>query len=308
MADGRFAPSPTGALHVGNLRTALLAWLFARSAGSRFLLRFEDLDPAVVRAEHFNSQMDDLRALGLDWDGRVWWQSERREAHDEAIAALEERGLTYGCYCTRREVLESAQAPHGPGSEGGYPGTCRELGARERVVREREGRRPALRLRASGACEGFHDRIHGWKEGVVDDFVLRRADGVPAYNLAVVVDDLAQGVAEVVRGDDLLHTTTRQAYLARLLGHEPPGYAHVPLVLAPDGSRLAKRHGSVTLDDRRALGESPAVVLGWLAASLGLVSAGEEASADGLLTRFDPDRLPREPWTLSPADLQAPRR
>lgn len=307
MADGRFAPSPTGALHLGNLRTALLAWLFARSAGGRFLLRFEDLDPAVVRAEHYQSQMADLRALGLDWDGGVVRQSERREAHDEAIAALEGSGLTYGCYCTRREVLESAQAPHGRGSEGGYPGTCRNLTARERADRESQGRRPALRLRANGAREAFDDRVHGREKGPVDDFVLRRADGVPAYNLAVVVDDLAQGVEEVVRGDDLLHTTPRQVLLARLLGYEPPRYAHVPLVLAPDGSRLAKRHGSVTLDDRRALGQSPAAVLGWLGASLSLVSPGEETSTDELLTRFDPDLLPREPWTLSPADLRAPR-
>lgn len=304
MADGRFAPSPTGPLHLGNLRTALIAWLFARSARSRFLLRLEDLDPLASRPEHIASQQHDLAALGIDWDGPVTKQSDRRSDHDEAVGELESRGLTYACYCSRREVREAAQAPHGALAEGSYPGTCRALSPQERTEREASGRRPALRLRAEGATAEFIDVIHGPQGGVVDDFVLRRADGVPAYNLAVVVDDAAQGIQEVVRGDDLLSTTPRQVLVARLLGVTPPRYAHVPLVLAPDGNRLAKRDGAVTLSDRLALGEEPADVLSMLARSLGLTADGERVSAADLVGRFDPARLPRAPWVLGPGELR----
>ena len=303
MADGRFAPSPTGPLHIGNLRTALLAWLFARSSGARFLLRFEDLDPQACRPEHFASQERDLAALGLDWDGPVLRQSERRDHHDAAIAALEERGLTYACYCSRREVREAAQAPHGLSAEGGYPGTCRELTAADRLERETDGRRPALRLRADGVTAAFVDVLHGDQGGVVDDFVLRRADGVPSYNLAVVVDDAAQNIEEVVRGDDLLPTTPRQVLLAKLLNLETPRYAHVPLVLSPDGNRLAKRDGAVTLGDRAALGQDAAGVLAMLATSLGLAAPSERVTAQELINRFDPQRLPRAPWVLAASDL-----
>ena len=230
-------------------------------------------------------------------------QSERRSAHDEAVAELERRGLTYPCYCSRREVREAAGAPHGLPAEGIYPGTCRTLSASERAEREASGRRPALRLRAEGATAQFEDVIHGSQGGVVDDFVLRRADGVPAYNVAVVVDDAAQGIEEVVRGDDLLPTTPRQVLVAQLLGLPAPRYAHVPLVLAPDGSRLAKRDGAVTLGDRLALGEEPVDVLSMLAASLGLADLGERVSAGVLVGRFDPARLPRGPWVLSSREL-----
>lgn len=301
--DGRFAPSPTGDLHVGNLRTALLAWLFARAAGSRFAVRMEDLDSAVARPEHEEAQLRDLAALGLDWDGPVVRQSARRELYDDAVDQLDAHGLVYPCFCTRREIQAAASAPHGPLPEGAYPGTCRDLGAAARRQREREGRRPALRLRAGAPEVTVVDRQLGPFTAVVDDVVLRRNDGTPAYNLAVVVDDAAQGIGEVVRGDDLLSSSPRQAFVGRLLGFAVPSYAHVPLVLAPDGTRLAKRHGSVTLADRLRGGQSAPAVRGWLAASLGLAAPGEEPDLDELVARFVPADLPREPWVLTATDL-----
>jgi glutamyl-tRNA synthetase len=301
MADGRFAPSPTGPLHLGNLRTALLAWLFARAEGSRFSVRIEDLDVAAARPEHEESALADLAALGLDHDGPIVRQSERRTAHDGAIAALVAAGRTYPCYCTRREVLAeseaAARAPQGR-APGAYPGTCRDLDAAGRRAREDEGRRPSLRVRAHGEEVGVDDRVVGRVQRTVDDFVVRRADGTPAYNLAVVVDDAALGVEEVVRGDDLVETTPRQVLLGRWLGLPIPAFAHVPLVLGPDGERLAKRHGAVTLADQRSVGRTPGDVLGLLAGSLGLAEAGESVTARELVGRFDVDRVPRRPWVL----------
>ena len=296
---GRYAPSPTGALHLGNLRTALLAWLFARSAGSPFLMRVEDLDTGRVRPGIAEQQLADLAAIGLDWDPPVVTQSERLDAYAEAIARLDVQGALYPCYCTRREIREAASAPHGPHPEGAYPGTCRELTQGERTERESAGRPPALRLRSDGQRIGFVDRLLGHVEAAVDDVVVRRNDGAPAYNLAVVVDDAAQGVEEVVRGADLADTTPRQILLARRLGLPAPSYAHVPLVLGPDGARLAKRHGAVTLADRRARGERPAEVRGRLAASVGLAGVGETPGMDDLLARFDPAALPTAPTTLA---------
>jgi glutamyl-tRNA synthetase len=259
-------------------------------------MRVEDLDPQRVRPGCEEEQLADLRAIGLDWDGPVVRQSERLGLYDEALARLDAEGLLYPCYCTRAEIREAASAPHGP--PGVYPGTCRELTAAQRAGREAAGRRPALRLRAGEERVEFEDRLMGRSAGVVDDFVVRRGDGAPAYNLAVVVDDAAQGVEEVVRGADLLDSTPRQLLLARLLGVRQPRHAHVPLVLGPDGARLAKRHGSVTLADRRALGETEADVVGWMAASAGLAEPGERVSAAELAERFDPARLAREPTTF----------
>ncbi len=301
FGDGRFAPSPTGPLHLGNLRTALLAWLFARSAGARFLVRVEDLDRSRVRPGIEEAQLGDLAALGLDWDGGVARQSERGALYEEVIASLDAGGLLYPCYCTRAEIRAAVSAPHGIAASDRYPGTCRQLSQAERAEKEASGRPPALRVRAGGARVAFEDRLLGHHEGEVDDFVVRRNDGAPAYQLAVVVDDRDQGVEEVVRGADLVDSTPRQILLYRLLGLTAPRYAHVPLVLGPDGQRLAKRHGAVTLDDRRRAGETPAEVLAWMATSLGLAEPGERPSLPDLLARFDPDRLPREPtvWTSS---------
>jgi glutamyl-tRNA synthetase len=294
MADGRFAPSPTGPLHLGNLRTALAAWLFARSAGSRFLVRVEDLDPVASRPEHEAGQLADLAALGLDWDPPVVRQSERRDRHEAALTALEAAGLTYPCYCTRREVREASAAPHVlPGS---YPGTCRALTAGERRAREVAGRPAALRLRADGERVTIVDRLAGPITRPSDDIVLRRNDGVPAYHVAVVVDDADQGVEEVVRGDDLLDATPSQAHLLDLLGLPRPAWAHVPLVLGADGQRLAKRHGAVTLTDLAALGIDPATVLQRLVASLDLAPPDRPVDLEDLAARFDPARLHRHPW------------
>lgn len=284
---GRFAPSPSGELHVGNLRTAILAWLFARSTDRKFLLRVEDLDRARAGAEA--EQLRDLAAIGITWDGGVVRQTARGPLYAEAIARLEEAGLTYECFCTRREIQEAASAPHAP--QGAYPGTCRNLGHSE-LEFKRSIRPSALRLRAGVAEFTVQDVLHGKFTGLVDDFVLRRNDGVTAYNLAVVVDDAEQGIDQVVRGDDLLPSTPRQAYLASLLNIPMPEYAHVPLVVNRDGARLAKRDGAVTLADLAKSGVLLAEVRERLLASVGLpVGTLEHA-----LTVFRPADLPREPW------------
>ncbi|WP_280252145.1 tRNA glutamyl-Q(34) synthetase GluQRS [Nocardia abscessus] len=287
---GRYAPSPSGDLHLGNLRTALLAWAFARSTGRRFLLRIDDLDRVRPGAEQ--RQLADLAAIGVDWDGPVLRQSDRLPQYEAAVERLTAAGLTYECYCTRKEIQKAATAPHGP--MGAYPGTCRTLSATTRARLRAEGRPAALRLRATAAEFEVHDDLHGRYRGPVDDVVLRRGDGIPAYNLAVVVDDAAQGVDQVVRGDDLLPSTPRQAYLATLLDLPVPRYAHVPLVLNTEGRRLAKRDGAVTLRERLALGNTPEEVVSALAASLGCAAT----SSSELLARFDTRRLPREPWIL----------
>jgi glutamyl-tRNA synthetase len=286
--DGRFAPSPTGVLHVGNLRTALLAWLFARSQGARFLMRVEDLDSGRVRPEFESGQLADLHAIGLDWDGGVVRQSERQERYAAALERLDEAGLLYRCWCTRAEIREAASAAHGPRPEGAYPGTCRELTAAEVAQREARGRPPAWRVRADGARVTFSDRLWGETTGEIDDFVVRRNDGAYAYNLAVVVDDAEQGIREVVRGADLLDSTPRQLWLGARLGLPAPTHAHVPLMLGPDGARLAKRHGAVTLADRAALGQSPADVRRELLSPFGL---GGYATMEELVTHFDPTRI-----------------
>jgi glutamyl-tRNA synthetase len=285
-ADGRFAPSPTGTLHVGNLRTALVAWLFARSQDGRYLVRMEDLDAGRVRERFYDEQLHDLAALGLDWDGPVVRQSDRIALYEAALETLRAKGLVYECWCTRAEIREAASAPHGDLPEGAYPGTCRELTAAERSDREASGRPPALRVRAGAARVAFEDRLAGHVEGVVDDFVVRRNDGAFAYNLAVVVDDGEQGIGEVVRGADLLDSTPRQLWLGAQLGLPAPRHAHVALLLGPDGARLAKRHGAVTLADRAALGQSADDVRDELAASLRICARGEGLTPAELVERF----------------------
>lgn len=285
---GRFAPSPSGDLHIGNLRTALVAWLCARSTGRRFLLRIDDLDR--VRPGAAERQLADLAALGIDWDGSPVRQSERLGSYAAAIARLTSDGLTYPCFCTRREIQEAPSAPHAP--PGSYPGTCRELSDDER--RRRVAERPAaLRLRAEVAEFTITDLRHGNVTGVVDDLVLMRNDGVPAYNLATVVDDAALGVDQVVRADDLLSSAPRQAYLATVLGHAPPTFAHLPLALNAAGQRLAKRDGAVTLGELSARGVDAYRLV---VESLGL----PVAPAADLLESFDIDAVGREPWTVVP--------
>ncbi len=306
MASGRFAPSPTGDLHLGNLRTALLAWLFARSTGSSFLVRMEDLDRVQASAEHERSQLHDLGALGLDWDGDVVRQSERFDRYEAAIGRLTEADLTYPCSCTRREIREAASAPHGDGlPDGAYPGTCRDLTQAERLEQAASGRPLAVRLRGPGTSVTVADDLLGEVAALVDDVVLRRNDGVPAYNLAVVVDDAAQGIEQVVRADDLASSAPRQRYLAELLGLPPLAYAHVPLVLSPTGERLAKRDGAVTLSDQLALGRTTDEVVGLLAFSAGLLEEPEPCHPVDLVAGFDPSRIRRMEWRLTEGDLAA---
>lgn len=289
MYVGRYAPSPTGDLHLGNARTALLAWLWARSEGGRFLLRFEDLDRARVRPGCAQQQAGSLAWLGLDWDGAPVSQSERAERYEAALAALRERGLLYECYCSRADVRRAAAAPHGPDGPI-YGGLCRELTAAERAQRRLHGREPSLRVRLQGAS---------------GDIVLRRGDGVVAYQLAVVVDDAAQGVTHVVRGADLVDSTARQLELYGLLALEPvPEHAHVPLLLGPDGERLAKRHGAVGLTELCAAGADPRALVGWLAYSAGLLESARPCTPAELVEQFDPSALSAEPVRVDPHELR----
>jgi len=288
LPAGRFAPSPSADLHIGNLRTAVLAWLFAKSTGRRFLIRIEDLDDRTNDDIGWR-QLADLAAIGLTWDEEPQWQTVHPERYEAVISDLARRDLLYECYCSRKDILNAPRAPHAP--EGAYPGTCRELSDAQRAQRRDSGRPPALRLRTDVGEYTVTDLIHGRFTGVVDDFVLRRGDGVPAYNLAVVVDDAHSGIDQVVRGDDLLTSSPRQAYLARLLDYPEPTYAHVPLALNAEGKRLAKRDGAVTLAE---LGVQAAWAL--IAGSLGRPGTNLAELLDG----FDPARLPRGPWIYQP--------
>lgn len=284
---GRYAPSPTGQLHLGNLRTAILAWLSARAAGGEFVLRIEDLDSGRSREKWVEVQLGELRQIGIDWDGDPVRQSGRHGLYSEAIGILRAKGLVYDCFCTRAEIREAASAPHGDLPEGAYPGTCRDLTASQLRDRLAEDRPPALRVRAEAATYEFEDVLCGTVGGRVDDFVVRRNDGDFAYNLAVAVDDADQQVTEVVRGADLLETTGRQLWLYRQLGLTPPSrWVHVPLMLGQDGARLAKRHGAVTLEERLARGETIAGVVGELAGSVGLVPEDSRLMPADLLAGF----------------------
>lgn len=308
LARGRYAPSPTGALHLGNLRTALLAWLFARAAGGRFTLRIEDLDLPRVRSGATRQMLDDLGWLGLDWDegpdvgGALgpYFQSMRQALYEQAIARLRAQGRIYPCYCTRAELAQIASAPQGQGSDGPrYPGTCRHLTMKQRAAREASGRRPALRFIAPTELITFQDALHGeMTESVaasIGDFIVRRSDGIVSYQLAVVVDDALMGVTQVVRGGDLLSSTARQLALYDALGYPRPTlYAHAPLVVDRDGARLAKRNDAAELAALRATGWTSARGVGALAASCGLCPVDTALTTAELLAAFDPSRLSRE--------------
>ncbi|MDO5635437.1 MAG: tRNA glutamyl-Q(34) synthetase GluQRS [Micrococcus sp.] len=351
MSAGRYAPSPTGTLHVGNLRTALLAWLAARASNRPFLVRVEDLDRVRSGAE--SQQLADLAAVGVNWDAEPVRQSERTQLYTAAVQALRAahgEDAVYECYCSRKDIAEAGSAPHpathpdaaahhdngarhlapeppapeppAPSAQptplrppGFYPGTCRTLTPAQRA--ERRAQRPAaLRLNAAliaGLQPGHHpeataqDRLHGTVTGLVDDLVVRRNDGAYAYNLAVVVDDLHQGINQVVRADDLLDSTPRQRWLtetiARAQSVPAPDteYLHVPLVVNAAGQRLAKRDGSVTLEDLTAAipGLTPAHVRDRLLESVGL----PPGPLPDVVAHFDPDALPRDPWVFDEADF-----
>jgi glutamyl-tRNA synthetase len=264
----------------------------------------EDLDTVVSRKALADQQLRDLAAIGLDWDGPVIFQSERTALYFEAVETLKSADRVYPCFCTRREIREAASAPNGPPlPEGAYPGTCRELGQRARQDLVDSGRRPAWRVRAEEAVVRFIDAVCGPVEAVVDDLVLVRNDGVFAYNLAVVVDDAAQGVRQVVRADDLLLSTPRQIWLCQHLGLTAPEYAHVPLVLGPDGDRLAKRHGAVSLADLVKHGWTISDIVQLLARRLGLSVGDEVMTATSLVSAFHLAQLTRVPWQLTAAEL-----
>ncbi len=295
---GRYAPSPTGALHLGNLRTALIGWALARQSGGRFVLRFEDLD-ARSREPFRALQLKDLAALGIDWDGEPLVQSSCLSRYEEAFAQLEAAGLVYECYCSRRELSQVASAPHTP--PGAYPGYCRDLTPAERARKREElskvGRGPALRLRSNQETLTFTDAVYGLQTGVVDDFVLRRSDGVFSYNFVCVVDDAYQGVTQVCRGRDLLSSVARQNYLHQLLGSTPPSWVHVPLVLNQKGERLAKRDGAVTLAELGERGVNNAEILRLLSSSLGFAPV---ETASQFCQQFDLSKMCREDWRFLP--------
>lgn len=305
---GRLAPSPTGELHLGGAATFLAAWLDARSLGGSLVMRVEDIDGPRVVAGSEGRILADLRWLGLDWDegpdvgggSGPYRQSERQGRYEEALARLASSGQTYLCDCSRAEIARVASAPHA-GEEGPrYPGTCRAWGMVTRAFK----RPPAVRFAVpEGAEIGFEDGVYGpQREAVnaaVGDFVLRRGDGVFAYQLAVVVDDLAMGVRRVVRGADLLPSTARQILLIGALGGEAPAYVHAPLVVGPDGARLAKRSRGVPVADQRAAGRTPEQVVGALGWLLGLKGDDDPCAARALLGLYSPGRLRRAPVSMS---------
>ena len=299
---GRFAPTPSGRMHLGNVFSALLAWLSVRSGDGVMILRMEDLDTRRTSAEFAELLRGDLRWLGLDYDTETPPQSSRSPVYDRYFDLLNSRGLLYPCYCTR-SVLHSVNAPHLSDGTYVYPGTCRSLSAAERAA---FGRAPAWRVRVPDRNWVLEDRVQGHYEMNLltecGDMVMRRADGVYVYQLAVTVDDGEAGVTEVVRGMDLLSSAPRQMYLQELFGFPHPVYAHVPMLLAPDGRRLSKRDADL---DMGALRQrlKPEQVIGILAAAAGLIDRREALSARELLSEFQWDRISGDSIYLDPAAI-----
>lgn len=294
----RLAPSPTGTLHLGNARTFLINWLAARRAGGAIVLRIEDIDRARCKREFVDRCLDDLRWLGLTWDEGPIFQSDRLDAYEHAFARLVARGAIYPCVCTRKEIAAAASAPHADDEGPSYPGTCRDRFADAADATRAAGRAPAWRFRVEPGAVEFDDVVLGRialdpsRSG--GDFVVRSFDGTFAYQLAVVVDDGAMGITDVVRGDDLVPSTPRQILLHRALGTTPPRFAHVPLVVGADGRRLSKRHGDADLGRLRAAGVEAGLVLARLARASGIDVEAERVTADELIARFDWSRVPRE--------------
>jgi len=299
---GRLAPAPTGALHLGNARTFLAAWLRCRSAGGRLILRVEDLDHPKVKPGAADGLREDLRWLGLDWDegpeeGPALVQSSRIAVYREGLGRLIAAGRAYPCVCTRRDVEAAGGAPH-EGEEVRYAGTCRGRYADAEAARTVSGREPCWRFRIEDGRETrFVDALAGEQVSRLSDwsgdFVIARALDRPAYQLAVVLDDFSMGVTEVVRGDDLMPSTHRQLALYEALGLPAPSFFHAPLVVGPDGKRLAKRHGDTRISAFRSAGVAAARLVGSLARTLGIEVPGEAMPAD-LVGQFDPARIPRE--------------
>lgn len=304
---GRYAPSPTGELHLGNASTALLAWLSIRGRGGGFVMRVEDLDPGRSRPELVGRILSDLMWLGLDWDEGPdrggpyppYDQGASRERYDHALRRLQDAGWVYPCFCSRKDIASAASAPQTAGDELVYPGTCRDLPPAESSRRIEAGRQHAWRFRVPRETPAFDDLVRGpWVAAAAGDFVVRRADGVAAYQLAVVVDDHRMRIDEVVRGDDLLASTARQLMLFESLGYPAPRFGHVPLLLGTDGVRLSKRHQGITLRELREAGFAAEDVVGRLAGLLGLRATSAPVRAAALLDGFDLRRLRPAPEGL----------
>ncbi len=307
---GRLAPSPTGGLHLGHARTFLIAWLAARSAGGRVILRVEDLDASRARDEARAGALDDLRWLGLDWDegpdvggpSSPYVQSERMPAYDASLERLKRAGLVYPCTCTRADIARAAAAPHAEDEGPTYPGTC---SGRSVADARALGDRPfAWRFRVPAGPVAWDDLFLGRvaldPARLGGDFVVGRSPAGPSYQLAVVHDDATMGVSQVIRGDDLVPSTPRQILLYRSLGWEPPAFGHVPLAVGPDGRRLAKRDGSIKLATLREAGVDPRRLVGWIARSCGWAVEEVPSAPSDWLARFRLDSIPRTPWVVAP--------
>lgn len=302
---GRLAPSPTGAQHIGNARTYLIAWLRARSAGGEMPLRIEDIDSPRVKPGAADLILEDLGWLGLDWDGDPVVQSHRVERYEKALEQLRAKELVYPCTCSRSDIAEAASAPHA-GNEGpAYPGTCahrrasdaEELGDQPFAWRFRVHHSPAF-------VDGYRGPIRVPLESLGGDFVVWKSAGTPAYQLAVVVDDAEMGITEVVRGDDLIPSTPRQLLLYEALVLARPQFLHVPLVVGSDGRRLAKRHGDTRLATLRAAGVRSEALIGLLAWSCGWLDRPDEVTARDLVPRFRLESVPPQPFVLTPGLLR----
>ncbi|CAM3871017.1 tRNA glutamyl-Q(34) synthetase GluQRS [Cohnella lubricantis] len=306
---GRFAPTPSGQLHLGNAATALLAWLQVRSAGGAMILRIEDLDAPRCKPGMAQRIMDEMRWLGLDWDEgpdvggdfEPYEQSARLDRYEAALERLRRDGLLYPCYCSRAELQAIASAPHGLAAEGAvYDGRCRRLTPEERADRQAR-KTPSLRFAMPNRSIAFTDGAAGpqmFAAGAGGDFVVKRADGIIGYQLAVVVDDIEMQVTDVFRGWDLLDSTPRQLALYEALGAPPPRFAHGPLLLGPDGSRLSKRHGDVSVSSLREQGVAPERLVGWLAWLTGLRDEPSPATPEALIPEWNPERIAHEAVTL----------
>ncbi|MGO9811544.1 MAG: tRNA glutamyl-Q(34) synthetase GluQRS [Isosphaeraceae bacterium] len=302
---GRLAPSPTGGLHLGHARTFLIAWLAARHAQGKILLRIEDLDASRVRAEAAETALTDLKWLGLDWDEGPYVQSERGELYDQALNRLKAAEQVYPCTCTRADIERAASAPHAEDEGPTYPGTCSFRRSGDAAVL---GDRPfAWRFRVPAGPVCWNDLFLGplaMEPGRLGgDFVVGRNGLGPSYQLAVVVDDALMGVTQVIRGDDLVPSTPRQLLLYQALGWMPPRFGHVSLAVTPDGRRLAKRDGSIKLATLRAQGVDPERLIGLLVQSCGWSATNVPSRPAECIARFDPQSLPREPWVVGPHGL-----